>query len=79
MRQRFPISWFQQRSYLYFEGYLMPVPGDYKQYLKLSYGDYMQMPPEEERVARHDAVFIDLEHSYNKYKGIYYLKNFREE
>lgn len=32
---------------------------------------YAAAPPEE-RVYRHDAVFIDLEHSYKQYKGIHY-------
>ena len=72
MRQRFPTDWFRNRSYLLFEGYTMPVPGDYDQYLRISFGDYMKLPPEEDRIARHDVVFIDLEHSYTQYKGIYY-------
>ena len=50
----------------------LPVPEDYDKWLTISYGDYMQLPPPEERVYRHDAVFIDLEHSYKQYKGIHY-------
>ncbi len=72
MRMRFPQEWFEQPTYLDFEGHSMPVPADTDQYLKISFGDYMQLPPEEERVARHNAVFIDLEHSYTQYKGIHY-------
>ena len=72
MRQHFPADWFRNVAYLKFEGHIMPVPGDYDQYLKISYGDYMELPPESERVARHTAVFIDLEHSYTEYKGIHY-------
>ena len=72
MRQRFPIRWFRHPAYLEFEGHQMPVPEDYDKWLTISYGDYMQLPPPEERIYRHDAVFIDLEHSYKQYKGIHY-------
>ena len=72
MRQRFPIRWFRHPAYLEFEGHQMPVPEDYDKWLTISYGDYMQLPPPEERVYRHDAVFIDLEHSYKQYRGIHY-------
>lgn len=72
MRMHFPTQWFTDPAYLDFEGYSMPVPTDPDQYLKITFGDYMQLPPEEEQVARHNAVFIDLNNSYTKYKGIYY-------
>ena len=72
MRMHFPRRWFDNPAYLSFEGTLMPVPEDVDQYLKITFGNYMELPPEEERVARHNAVFIDTENSYKKYKGIYY-------
>ena len=55
-----------------FEGRTIQNPIGYHSYLQKLYGDYMQLPPPEERVYRHDAVFIDLEHSYKQYKGIHY-------
>lgn len=72
MRMRFPTEWFENVAYLDFEGEKMPVPSNTDEYLKISFGDYMKLPPEEDRVARHSAVFIDLENSYTKYKGIHY-------
>ena len=72
MRQHFPRAWFTNPAYLDFEGHRMPVPADYDQYLRISYGDYMVLPPAEERVYRHNAVFIDLKHCYKQYKGVYY-------
>lgn len=72
MRQRFPRDWFEHPAQADFEGHRMPVPRDVDQYLRISYGDYMRLPPEEERVFRHDAVFIDLEHGYEQYKGVQY-------
>ena len=73
MLQRFPKEWFLEPAYAEFEGVSMPVAADVDRYLTISYGDYMQLPPEEERVCRHDTVFMDLEHSYEQYRGVYYL------
>ncbi len=72
MRMHYPLEWFKNPVYMDFAGYEMPVPSDVDEFLKISFGDYMQLPPEEERVARHNAVFIDLENSYKNYKGIHY-------
>lgn len=72
MRMYFPREWFENVAYMDFEGYRMPVPADVDGYLKITFGDYMQLPPVEEQVARHNAAFIDLENSYKKYKGIHY-------
>ena len=76
MRQHFPKEWFLNPGTAIFEGYEMPVPADSDEYLRISYGDYMQLPPVEERVFRHDTVFIDLNTSYKKYRGIkYYIQD----
>ena len=72
MRMRFPTEWFREPVTMDFEGYPMLVPADVDSYLRISFGDYMQLPPEEDQVARHNAVFIDLNNSYTKYKGIHY-------
>jgi lipopolysaccharide cholinephosphotransferase len=79
MRQRFPVEWFLKPKMLHFEGHQMPVPSDYDTYLRISYGDYMQLPPESERVCRHDTVFMDLHHGYQQYKGVYYCVNENQE
>lgn len=71
-----PKSCFNETCWVIFEGYKMPIPGGYDNYLKYAYGDYMQLPPEESRKpATDNIVFYDLEHSYLDYKGIYYCVN----
>ena len=35
-------------------------------FLRVDYGDYMQLPPEEERVWHHHPILIDFEHNYEE-------------
>ena len=49
-----------------FEGYHLPVPQQLDAYLKHKYGDYLTLPPPEQRVG-HDARILDLENSYLNY------------
>lgn len=43
-----------------FENGMFSVPEDYDGYLRSSYGDYMQLPPEEQRVGVHHVQYIDF-------------------
>ncbi len=45
----FPKTIFSSVVRVPFEGYMLPIPVDYEEYLKKSYGDYMKIPNEEER------------------------------
>lgn len=72
MTNEYPKEAFEAAVYKEFEGYQMPIPKGYDTYLKMAFGDYMQLPPEEARIAKHDVVLCDLENSYRKYKGQYY-------
>lgn len=78
MRDRFPRKWVEDPVFLDFEGIKMPVLRGYKKWLAMSYGNYMKKPPEKERKLRHKIVFYDMNHSYQKYKGIYYCKKARQ-
>ncbi|MDR1364667.1 MAG: LicD family protein [Oscillospiraceae bacterium] len=40
-----------------FEGYLLPVPIKYDEYLKIAFGDYMKLPPEKDRIPTHNIIF----------------------
>lgn len=74
MLRDYPLEAFESATYLPFEGMDMPVPVGYETYLTMAFGDYRKLPPEAEQVPKHDAVYIDLEHSYKEYKGKYYCK-----
>ena len=43
-----------------FEGVTFKGPKDYHKYLTVLYGDYMQLPPEDQRENRHQIVEIDF-------------------
>lgn len=45
-----------------FEGYLFQIPQNADYYLRIMYGDYMKLPPEDERYGRHSIT--SLEGSY---------------
>lgn len=50
-----------------FEDIEVIVPKEYDKYLKIIYGNYMELPPEEEREPHHYNEIIDLEKSYKNY------------
>lgn len=72
MLLRHPKEGFENVVYKDFEGYQIPVMAGYDRYLRLIWGDYMQMPPEEKRVAKHNVVYLSTTEPYLKFRGIYY-------
>lgn len=66
-------QWFSSVKLVAFEDTLMPVAVGYDKYLRLVFGDYMVLPPTEDRGAKHHTVIIDTEVGYENYKGKYYL------
>lgn len=71
-----PRKWFDDVKYVDFEGYSMPIPIGYDEFLKDEYGDYMSYPPVEKRKPLTEVHFYDLDNGYEKYKGKYYcVKN----
>ena len=56
----FPIELLDEVIYVDFEGYPLPVPKRYDEYLKFLYGDYMVPPPPEKQVTHHDyELFVE--------------------
>lgn len=45
---------FEDTLYTKFEGINRPIPIGYDKYLTASYGNYMELPPEDSRVLKHD-------------------------
>lgn len=72
MKLKYPKEVFEDAIYKEFEGHLLPIPKGYDLYLRMAFGNYMELPPIEDRVPKHNTVYINLNESYKKYKGIYY-------
>lgn len=71
----YPKKWFDKSVWVPFEDTEMPVAVGCREYLSKRYGNYMELPPVEERHPVIRIVFMDLCNSYKKYRGVQYLKN----
>ncbi len=69
----YPKKWFDGAEWVKFEDTEVPIPVGAKEYLTKRYGDYMQLPKEENRHPEHRVVFMDLDTPYICYKGIKYF------
>ncbi len=72
MVNEYPREIFESAVYKDFEGYKLPIPVGYDTYLKMAFGNYMELPPEEKQVPSHDGVCVDVHNSYKKYRGTSY-------
>lgn len=71
MKNWYPKEAFLSAIWVPFEDTKMPVPVGYDVYLKTAFGDYMKLPPKKSRKTHHDAIIIDLNNSYVKYRMHY--------
>lgn len=53
-------EWFKDTITMPFEGFEVEVPAGYHQYLTHIYGDYMQLPPEDQRYSIHARYYLNL-------------------
>lgn len=75
MQCEYPKEFFESVVYKEFEGYKMPLPVGYDGYLKMAFGNYMELPPKELQKPHHDLVFCDLDmNCYDYEKNIKYAK-----
>ena len=51
------IGWYETRE---FEGKNYRVPKNYDLFLTEQYGNYMQLPPESERINKHPVAILDF-------------------
>ena len=56
----FPIDLLDKAIYIDFEGYMLPVPEKYDEYLRFLYGDYMQLAPLSTRLGCHEILLCDI-------------------
>ena len=66
LKRFYPSDLFEDDTELPFHGKNYSVIKQYDTFLKIRYGDYMQLPPEEERVWKHRPLLIDFEHNYEE-------------
>lgn len=70
MKMKYDKVWFHTYKEVPFEDRMLPIPIGAKEYLNTAFGDYMELPPENERVAHHDCLLLDLERPYIDYKSV---------
>lgn len=56
----YPKDIFDELDTIQFEDDVFSSPKRYKEYLTITYGDYMQLPPKEEREKGHNIVEVDF-------------------
>ncbi len=65
-RQILPIDLLDEYTRLEFEGKDYECFAKWDEYLTCKYGDYMKLPPENERIWNHHHLIIDYEHNYEE-------------
>lgn len=63
----FPCEYIYDLTELQFENELFPAPKEYDKYLRQAYGDYMKLPPLEDRLIGHSVLSIELERELKSY------------
>ncbi len=70
----FPVKWYGDFYDIEFEGKKFMCSGHTDELLTLWYGDYMKLPPENQRVMTHFPLVFDTKRDYTEY-----LKSFKEK
>lgn len=65
-REYYPANLFENMKTIEFNGKQYMCVADEDATLRVEYGDYMQLPPEEDRVWKHHPILIDFEHNYEE-------------
>lgn len=66
-RDVFSKKCFEKTERVSFEGFELPIPFAYDEILKITYGDYMRLPPEEQRGTWHDTKICEPDVPYREY------------
>ena len=62
-----PREWLEEREERTFEGLTAPISAHYDEVLTTLYGDYMTIPPEEDRKCKVHCILVDTEKNYTEY------------
>ena len=65
----YPREWFTDLISMSFEGSEIPVSAHYDELLKRMYGDYMTLPPKEDRKCKVHAILVDTEKPFSEYSS----------
>lgn len=65
-RKFYPANLFEDMKTIEFNGKQYMCVADADTILRIEYGDYMQLPPKEERVWKHHPILIDFERNYEE-------------
>ena len=65
-RKHYPADLFEGLRGIAFQGNTYLAVKDPDAVLTMNYGDYMQLPPEEERVWKHHPLLVDFERNYDE-------------
>lgn len=65
----FKRAWLTETVEMDFEGMKVPVSAHYDELLTVQYGDYMQLPSEEDRKIKEHAILIDTQRNYTEYEN----------
>lgn len=63
MKKVYPRSIYNGTTELEFEGHNFLAMKNYDEYLRIPFGDYMELPPEEDRIPHHDIIHLELNKS----------------
>ena len=68
-RRYYPANSFEEMKTIEFNRKQYMCVADANTILHIEYGDYMQLPPEKDRVWTHHPILIDFEHNYEELSG----------
>ena len=74
-KEVFPKEWLGNGRMFKFEDTEVPLPEEYDKYLRHFFGDYMQLPPVEQRIEKHNRAYLNMDCREAKKDVLEKLKN----
>jgi len=75
LKLRYPAEIFGQGREVELEGYRFMAPAKAEEYLKMAFGNYLELPPEKDRKPKHRTVYYSPTEPYWQFRGIYYMRS----